>query len=261
MITLLFDSHVHFYRCYDLSLLLHSAVSHAKNMMPDAVPLLGLVLTDGEVSWGELQAWAKYGTSIVGEGGKWLLSATEVGQILQAQSSNGHLVLLMAGRQLVTREGLELLVLGATEVLSDRSASLSWHLDNNAQSLRILPWGVGKWLGSRGAEVDRIINDRANEIVLGDNAGRPGLWAWIPQFKKARALKIPVWPGTDPLPLNGAEKKVGSNYVVLSVHQIADLVRNGNQLRDAAVNGVQHRSSVGLIDFVKSQVALRIKRN
>jgi hypothetical protein len=75
----------------------------------------------------------------------------------------------------------------------------------------VLPWGVGKWLGSRGAVVERVLEDpRWRDVHLGDNGNRPQLAPEPAQFAAARRAGRAVLPGSDPLPLPGEEARVGS---------------------------------------------------
>lgn len=117
-----------------------------------------------------------------------------------------HRMLILAGRQIVTAEGLEILGLASCTQIFD---GLPVHqvIDHllEEDALAVLPWGVGKWLGRRGRLVDKLIeNSQPGRLFLGDNAGRPGLWS-VPQFNS----DLIVLPGSDPLPLNGSARAIG----------------------------------------------------
>ena len=76
--------------------------------------------------------------------------------------------------------------------------------------MAVLPWGVGKWLGGRGRMIrDTIQAASASTIFLGDNGGRPWLWQ-VGQFDEAKQRGIKVLPGTDPLPIPGEQRRIGT---------------------------------------------------
>ena len=118
---------------------------------------------------------------------------------------------VIAGRQLVTRERLEVLALGTTAPLRDgepMDATLAAVRDAGAAA--VLPWGVGKWLGARGAVVARVLADPAwRDVFLGDNGNRLELGPDPKHFAAARRAGRCVLPGSDPLPLPGEEARVG----------------------------------------------------
>lgn len=117
-----------------------------------------------------------------------------------------HRMLILAGRQIVTAEGLEILALASCTQLFDGLPvhQAIEHL-HEEDALAVLPWGVGKWLGKRGKLIDDLIeNSQPGSLFLGDNAGRPKLWG-VPQFNS----DLIVLPGSDPLPLNGSAQNIG----------------------------------------------------
>ena len=77
-----------------------------------------------------------------------------------------------------------------------------------AGAAAVLPWGLGKWLGRRGRQVARLARDdrfRAHPLFfLGDIAQRPWPWPEPALFAEQRVL-----PGSDPLAVAGAERRVG----------------------------------------------------
>lgn len=55
------------------------------------------------------------------------------------------------------------------------------------------------------------------DIMLGDNRERPWCWYRVPQFEMAAERGMRVLAGTDPLPLKGEERRVGSYGFRVSV--------------------------------------------
>lgn len=118
---------------------------------------------------------------------------------------------LIAGRQIQTQEGIELLALASAEHFEDgQPVRTVLAALQDRQIPAVLPWGVGKWLGKRGALVRELISADAPGLMLGDNAGRPWVWPRPAIFAKARRDDVPILPGSDPLPLPGAEAGIGS---------------------------------------------------
>ncbi|MCL6285287.1 hypothetical protein M3P21_17295 [Ruegeria sp. 2012CJ41-6] len=116
---------------------------------------------------------------------------------------DGAALTVIAGRQVVTSEGIEILALPTTRRFEDGqpAAALLAELHDDAIPA-VLPWGLGKWMGRRGRLVAELARSGPG-VSLGDNAGRPPGWR-VPLFGGAVVL-----PGTDPLPLPGAEDGVG----------------------------------------------------
>jgi len=116
-------------------------------------------------------------------------------------------LLVLAGRQIVSAEGLEILGLAslvpdrldgrpAREIVSDLLAR---------GALTVLPWGAGKWFGHRGRIVDRLLWETETSLFLGDNGGRPRFW---PVRRFGRGVR--VLAGSDPLPIPEGSAAIGS---------------------------------------------------
>jgi hypothetical protein len=169
---------------------------------------------------------------------------------------------VIAGRQLVTRERLEVLALGTAAPLRDGDpidATLAAVHETGAAA--VLPWGVGKWLGQRGAVVSRILADpQWRHVFVGDNGNRLALGPEPAQLKAARRAGRSVLPGSDPLPLRGQEARVGSyGFAIdgdldwlLPAAALLEFLRNG-----ASFAAFGRRAE--LTRFVGNQVALRLR--
>lgn len=120
-------------------------------------------------------------------------------------------VFVIAGRQIVTAEKIEVLAIGRDAQIPD-GATLDETLAQVTASgaLPVLPWGLGKWIGRRGQLVSaqitpKPVQTRAGAVCLGDNRGRPYGWPTPHAFRQALVL-----PGSDPLPIAGSERHIGS---------------------------------------------------
>lgn len=165
-------------------------------------------------------------------------------------------LLVVAGRQIVSREGLEILglFLAAPVELEGRPANEIIAAIRAHDALPVLPWGVGKWLGPRGRLVDRLL-DGEGELFLGDNAGRPGFWP-VPRFRRG----IRVLPGSDPLPIDGAEAAIGSFGCLLNCELPPDRPAAAlrRALRDPAIELVRFGRLASPFRFAVDQARLRV---
>ncbi len=121
-------------------------------------------------------------------------------------------IFLISGRQIVTKEKIEILALGTGENFDDGNTLISSFAEIiNSGALPKLPWGVGKWLGNRKKILEEFILENSDKkFVLGDNSGRPVFWPKSKLFALAESRNIPVLRGTDPLNIPADETKAGS---------------------------------------------------
>lgn len=214
--TLLVDAHVHVYDCFDIDELLDAALSnfnHAakKNGLDEGFSGVLLLSETSRDNW-FLQS------SKTDSNSHWQIEKTLDKTVLQAKlrtnNVRDNIIYIVAGRQIITAEGLELLALVTDSTFEDGmpiSSALSAVREQDA--IPVLPWAVGKWLGKRGKILSSLLATEAkahNDLSLGDNSARPVFWSNPSHFKQARVLKLPVLPGTDPLPIVGEEIRVGS---------------------------------------------------
>ncbi len=113
-------------------------------------------------------------------------------------------MLIIPGWQVVSEEGLELLVQGVEQFESFGAPAQSVVEVAIAQGAIVtLPWGFGKWIGRRRRLVRRLIALYGDRILLGDISGRPPGWA------EPLLAGRPVIRGADNLPLAGSERSIG----------------------------------------------------
>jgi hypothetical protein len=174
----------------------------------------------------------------------------------------GHLRLsVIVGRQLVTRERLEVLAVGTTAPLRDGdSIEATLNAVHAVGAAAVLPWGVGKWLGGRGAIVDGILaNPKWSHVFLGDNGNRLRYGPEPERFASARRAGRCVLPGSDPLPLPGEERRVGSYGFAVDVE--LDPLRPAAGLLALLQSGATFKAfgqREGLGGFFGKQLALRL---
>jgi hypothetical protein len=176
----------------------------------------------------------------------------------------GPVLLLVAGRQMATREGLEVLALGTADTLPDGlPLPAAVAAAQAAGALPVIPWGFGKWWFYRGRLLRELLEATGREeVLLGDNGGRPSFAPRPKLFTLAESLGIPVLPGSDPLPMNRDWTRAGSYGFVLGRDLSGD--RPGDDLlgllrRLEASPPVLGRR-IGPVRFMANQIALRTSR-
>jgi hypothetical protein len=212
---ILVDAHVHIYASFKLAHFFRSASENfLRNAHTDSfTAFLFLTETSSESWFRQLMGFAEE-EQIVGDAGgaTWTVHRTGEPESLRVTGPGGPVLFIVAGRQIVTRESLEVLALGTAESFADGLA-LSQVVDRvrSTGALPVIPWGFGKWLGNRGATLTRYIESKtAGDLFLGDNSGRPSLWPEPFHFKLARQKGIRILPGSDPLPMASQAWRPGS---------------------------------------------------
>lgn len=126
-------------------------------------------------------------------------------------------LLLFAGRQVVTAERLEVLVLTGDLAIGDGlPAADVIRRARDAGAVPVLAWAPGKWFFGRGDVVRRLLDDFApGELLLGDTTLRPTLWPEPRAMRAGRRRGFGVLAGSDPLPVPGEEAVLGRYATVL----------------------------------------------
>ncbi|MBE9040515.1 hypothetical protein IQ235_06905 [Oscillatoriales cyanobacterium LEGE 11467] len=265
---ILVDTHVHIYDCFDLDRFLDSAwnnFSIQANKYQSHQNFTGILLLteNSNQNWfASLSSWIKDPNDRAPLSKRWTFSPTAETYSLYASNSQGHKLCLIAGRQIITEEKLEVLALMTDGDLTDgRSLEATIQEIQNVGGLPVLPWGVGKWLGKRGQLIEGVLQtDRPSPIFLGDNSGRPQFWSRPPYFQAAEQKGWRILPGTDPLPLAWEASRPGRFGLRLA--GTIDSSEPGKQLRSMLLNSEVSCPAYGALEtpwrFIRNQIALRI---
>lgn len=261
MISLAFDTHVHFYPVFDTAGLLEAAHRNLSRV------LQGHHLQDGApaVLWTRFPRERDIEEDLFGPGchGWRADPVTREAPGFWVRHPDGRRVFVFRGTQLVSAEGLEVLVAGVYDMSLQQQPVRDIIRYFSPRHAVILPWGVGKWLGQRGRLVQSLLDsDLAGQFVLGDNSARPAWWGPIRAFVQAETSRTRVCPGTDPLPIRGQEQRVGQSGIVLE-HADERILSDPEGLREALMPRHPVFKTVfdrreNLLRFIVNQVKIRL---
>jgi hypothetical protein len=212
------DTHTHYYPCYGAEAFLNRLHSNllavgrkfsSQDQINPVACLLDSKSSNGfaDLSRGHLGAFTAL---------SWDIEADAANDSVLHLTRGAERLTIISGRQVVTEEQLELILIGRTRPLAEGRPIKELLQQYQTQYSTILPWGFGKWLGNRGAIVDQLITSGDLLFSLGDNAGRPEIWRNVKQFELARQHSVPILPGTDPLPITSEQGAAGASAICLS---------------------------------------------
>jgi hypothetical protein len=262
----LVDAHVHIYECFDVSTLLDAAIANFQTEAArrgNGETFAGALLLTESRGYNWFSRLRAHAESAVQLGG-WRFELTEEPSSLQARRGDGALLILIAGRQIATSEDLEVLALG-TDTTFDDGLTLTETIEKvqRARGLPTIPWGAGKWLGTRGSLLTKVMEKSdSHELFLGDNSGRPVFWKRPFHFELATRRGIRILPGTDPLPFRSEQARAGS--FGLAVRAGLDLNRPASDLKQILRNQSITMQSYGHLEsvlrFVRHQVTIQLRK-
>lgn len=211
---ILVDAHVHIYRTYEISSFLESSlwnftkIRQQYHLKPPFAYFLLLAEARGSYSFTELQR------SVLKKAPDFQFVTVEEGDTLCATVEDDVRLYLVRGRQIITKEKLEILAFGVDCNTLDGCSfdEVLTGLQGIPDCMVVLPWGVGKWLGRRGEIIKEIIQNWNGDspLFLGDNGNRPRFWSLSKLFADAGEEGMYNLPGSDPLPVAHHDKRAGS---------------------------------------------------
>lgn len=211
---LMIDGHVHIYDCYDPSRFFRTANAYLDHyydtLYANGIPHAKLLLLTEAKNNDFFSRWKAEGGFENDLG--YSFSTTEEEESLRLDKEGKPQCYVIRGRQVITREKLEILAIGSDNSIPDGLPARQV-LDTliERRQLAILAWGVGKWMFSRGRVIQDLIRAYHSRYVFtGDNSGRPVFWPRPSQFKFAETLQVAMLNGSDPLPFEDETGKPGS---------------------------------------------------
>lgn len=260
------DSHVHFHKCFDEGLFFDSCFINLLKIKSDNINNAILCFTEGkhENSFKYLSSKEKIKSSLQ-KNIEYHVKVLENGNSIEIISKEtGKRIVIFPGFQIVTAENLEVLALLINERVPDKNSAedtISKVLEMNG--VAVLPWGFGKWYGSRGKKINQLIERFKSKIFLGDNGGRSNLLPYPEQFKLAETNGIRILPGSDPLPFPSEAKRPLSYGFTLNL--MLDDFEISRCFKDAIFDSTIKVNSFGKLTspftFIKTQFAMQFKKN
>jgi hypothetical protein len=201
------DTHCHLYACFDLSVSLTTLIANLDGLAPDATKAAFLVdPADGrrfrELGDGEP---AVPGTDFT------IARGADADALLVSRAGEPALY-LFAGRQIVTAERIEILAL--TVDAAPRDGTPAWGVVESvleSGGVPVVAWAPGKWFFERGRVVRQLMEGfEGSRLLVGDTSLRARGWPEPGLMKAASIWGKAVLAGSDPLPLAGEERVMGT---------------------------------------------------
>lgn len=259
------DGHVHIHTCFPLQKFLDSAAANFQNASMeldrtgDVATILLLTESTGDDCFAALR---DPGSRIRQSAGQWRFNPTDELQSLTAENAKRHRIILIAGRQIVTAENLEILWIGTAQRISD-GLPIRQLIDHvtASEGIAVLPWGPGKWYGRRGKIVKEIITTyKGDNLFLGDNGNRPIFWPTPTNFRYAKDKGIRILPGSDPLPLVTEVGRAGT--FGFYIDETVSTLRPCSNILKILRNHSKHFRSFGRLEspgrFLRNQFCMQL---
>ncbi len=269
------DTHVHLYDAYDLGAFTARALSLARHA---GTPVVLCLTESARYDYFGALREAAAGRFGAGRGGRSpsRVDPKRVGTTLHRPQDplalglgdeEGPVVFRIAGRQLVSREGIEVLAIGvdaAHPVAATEDGSMSLvdlvRAALGAAAAAVVPWSFGKWTGARARAVQSLAEtpvSREPLFFFGDISARCWPWPRPAVFDgPARLL-----PGTDRLPFPGRERRIGTYGIELtgSLDPDAPAASFLELLRSGAPGSIHGRPD-GPVGTLIDQIRIRFGR-
>ncbi|MFT5423080.1 MAG: hypothetical protein ACI89L_000853 [Phycisphaerales bacterium] len=253
--TVLIDAHVHLHPEHSLARVYQHAARRFGRA--DSAALGVLMLTHTTRARAQI-------TDLADEPAGWSFTPVEPGLSGVARHAEHGELTLITGHQIVTRERIEVLSL-ATATAPQDGLTLEETLESvrAAGGLPVLPWGFGKWWGSRGTRVERVIEASVEgSLALGDNAGRSIGWPTPRLFGLAENRGIPVLPGTDPLAIPGHVNRPATfgSRVTMRFDPLAPAASILEHVRGIRQSPETFGRRTNPVSFALDQVSIRVRK-
>ena len=258
----LIDGHVHFYPGFDRDLFLDNALANfrrAADSLRASTEYAGWLLFAESAG---MNYFRRFRDAAGRTAAHWRFERTGEEASLIARRDVDARLLLVAGRQIVTAEGLEVLALCCDSEMDDgQPLPAVVRTASGLDAIVVLPWAFGKWWYRRGNLVDHFLKSpQASEIFLGDNGGRLRFGPRPRLFRVAEPRGIRVLPGSDPFPLDTDVKRTGSYGFVIdgTIERSRPAASLKRLLRDGVTHPLPYGNLIGMTEFCRNQLLIRL---
>ncbi|HAS81373.1 MAG TPA: hypothetical protein DCS43_01525 [Verrucomicrobia bacterium] len=205
--AIIVDTHVHLYPEYDREAALCACAQRLELLAPSTVTFACLAERH------DCHAYKALLAKVAADGGNDpRYQVLEDGHCIVFRPGGGESPLfVLPGRQIATRERLEILCLGGDASIPDgEPAELTIRRISEVGGMPVLAWAVGKWLFKRRRIVAKLLNQFGpDRLLIGDSAMRPTFWPEPAAMRRATREGYHVIAGSDPLPRTGDEHWTG----------------------------------------------------
>ena len=253
------DTHAHLHAGCDVSASWDAAYRNLSRFSAgqDFSALVFLADMAGQSFFDDLHA--STGTRL---GSAWTVSETQEAVSVNLTRDDGACIHVIAGSQVVSRERIEVLLLGTRTRIGDGlPLDAVLQCASEREGWTVLPWGVGKWIGKRGESVNAVLRSDPDGLLwAGDNGNRPWFWPEPKVFGWMRHRRVPVLRGTDPLRIHQDTLRIGSfgNRIVCDFDPERPFGSVDKAIRSGAFEMGATGSGQGLLRFVANQIRLRL---
>lgn len=258
---MLIDGHVHLHACFDVELLLDAALHNFQNLSGNnAAFFLALTESKSENYFHRLYQLGRGNEDNQISLNNWQIKLTDESCSLHAQKSDAESLYIIAGRQIVTLEKLEVLALLTDQTFAD-GLTLEKTIDLVLKSggIPVIPWGFGKWMGKRGRILSKLLESPIAGLFLADNSGRPIFWQEPVLFKQAQQQGIGILNGSDPFPFKSESDRPGK--AGFSIYGTLDPQKPASSLRKLLLDHDSSPQVYGTLEtpwrFLRNQVAIQ----
>lgn len=262
------DSHVHIHNCFNprgfLDASWQNMTAACRRLTGDKKRLQAVLMLTEEAGVNWFDALLRQVVKKTDALGDWQVHPLGEECSLRLQNSTAGCITLIAGRQVQTQEGLEVLALGVRRQFEDcRGINATIRQVKDAGGIPVIPWGFGKWIGKRGKVIDRLIRDaEEGDLFIGDNSGRPRILAEPPQFAASRRKGFKILSGSDPLPFAREYRRAGSYGFCFSGALSEDKPAGDlkQRLADPRFTLTAYGASEKLGRFIHNQLLMQVKK-
>ena len=265
------DSHVHIHDCFDLEQMLNSALNNFHNLagsrgyQDNFTGILFLTEIGNQNKFNLLRDCAINKEKLLeNKLESWNLFRTQEDVSLSVYNQLNRRIFLIAGRQIVTAENLEVLALITNQDFEDGlPLEVTIQKIISTGAIPVVPWGVGKWIGKRGKILHNLLTKSNSPLLcLGDNGGRPVFWSRPSYFQQAETKGLRILPGSDPLPLASESSRPGSfGFTIQSSLSFEEPGKNIKQmLLDSNTSLEPYGSLENPLGFIRNQLVIKYEK-
>ena len=265
------DAQVHIHACFrqhkffDAACVNFAAQAYEHDLTQFGGVLL-LVESQGNDWFSWLTKMADEGEAIRnGSWEAWTIHRTKEQCSLILRSSRGDDLVVIAGRQIITK-GQVIVSALLTETVFPDGGKLATTVDAIRKSggLPMVLWGASKWSGEQGKKLSEFLqSQKPEEIFLGDHGSRHTFLPYPEPFLQAEQQGIRILPGSDPLPLRADYVRPGSAGFSIAAELCQDTPAEDLKrfLQDSTVKTIPYYAPETLLRFTKNFLARRKLEN